>query len=185
MTTHPQIARVGKRDAAPAGGPRPQAPSPSTGAAPIPAAPGGGSEALPGRSPLGDKPQLAGRVAVCPADFSGDALRYDEGKLRYDLVPEDALAEYVRVLTFGASKYAPRNWELGMDWCKCYAAMRRHQVAWMSGENIDPESGIDHMAHVAWNALALVAYRLRNKGTDDRPVLNNAQQKDAGQHEPV
>ena len=91
MTNHPEIARVRKRDAAPAGGPSsPLAPSsPSTGAAPIPAAAARGSVAgngvvLPGI----DHPQLAGRVAVCPADFSEiDGEDYDgrlDGARSYD-----------------------------------------------------------------------------------------------------
>ncbi len=78
MTPHSPIARVGMRDAAPAGGrSAPQAPGPSTGAAPIPTAPGGESEALGvGIPPL----KLAERVSVCPADFSEiDGEDYDAG----------------------------------------------------------------------------------------------------------
>lgn len=75
MTTHPELAQAPLRDAAPAGGPRPQAPCPSTGAAPIPAAPGGESEAHAGVSLPG---KLAGRVPYSPADFSEiDGEDYD------------------------------------------------------------------------------------------------------------
>lgn len=102
------------------------------------------------------------------------ALRYDTNKLRYDLIPQDALAEYVKVLTLGAAKYADRNWEKGMSWSRCFASLQRHSAAWMQGEDCDPELGTDHMAHVAWNALALVAYRLRQIGKDDRPNSDNA-----------
>jgi len=96
-------------------------------------------------------------------------LRYNAGKARYDLVPPDALEELVKVYTMGAEKYAPRNWELGLSWSACFASLMRHAWAWMRGEDRDAESGQLHMAHVAWNALTLVAFALRGDGTDDRP----------------
>ena len=100
-------------------------------------------------------------------------LRYNEGKLRYDLLPADALEELVKVYTKGAAKYAPRNWEKGMDWSKCFASLLRHAFSWAKGEDLDPETGCAHMAHVAWNALALVAYAKRSKGLDDRKLVEN------------
>lgn len=98
-------------------------------------------------------------------------LRYNAGKLRYDLLPPDAIAELARVYTRGAVKYAPRNWEKGMAWSTCYASLHRHAAAWASGEDFDEETKCHHMAHVAWNALALVAYAARDVGTDDRAAV--------------
>lgn len=99
------------------------------------------------------------------------ALRYDADKPRYDLVPADSYAELVAVYSMGAKKYAPRNWEKGMSWSRCFASIMRHAWAFWRGEEIDPESGLHHMAHVAWNALALVSYSKRKVGTDDRPKM--------------
>jgi hypothetical protein len=45
----------------------------------------------------------------------------------------------------------------------------RHLSAWWQGEDKDPETGMSHMLHAAWNALTLVAYELRGIGEDDRP----------------
>lgn len=108
-----------------------------------------------------------------------EGLRYDSGKPRYDLIPPDALAEYVRVMTIGAEKYAPRNWELGMKWSRCVGSMLRHAFAWLGGETNDPETRCHHLAHVAWNALALVAYSKRRIGENNLPFverdLNNSQ----------
>ena len=42
-------------------------------------------------------------------------MKYDSGKPRYDLLPPELLEEAAKVLTFGAQKYEPRNWEAGMD----------------------------------------------------------------------
>lgn len=96
------------------------------------------------------------------------ALRYNAEKAPVHLIPTDALMELVKVYREGAKKYAPRNWERGMDWSKCFDSLMRHSFAWLSGENLDAETECLHMAHAAWNALALVAYHLRDIGTDDR-----------------
>lgn len=96
----------------------------------------------------------------------------DSGKLRFDLVPPDALAELVRVYTVGAAKYAPRNWEQGISFGRVFAALMRHAWAWWRGEENDPEDGISHMAHAAWNCMTLLAFSLRRKDQfDDRPDL--------------
>jgi hypothetical protein len=98
------------------------------------------------------------------------ALRYDVGKERFDLVPADSLFALVDVYTKGAAKYADRNWEKGMSWSRCFGSLMRHAWKFWRGETNDPETGCHHMAHVAWNALALVSYDLRKVGTDDRPI---------------
>ncbi|HEV8492477.1 MAG TPA: dATP/dGTP diphosphohydrolase domain-containing protein [Candidatus Angelobacter sp.] len=99
----------------------------------------------------------------------GQGLRYNDGKPRFDLLPPEALKALAEHYGKGAEKYAARNWERGMDWCKCFASLERHAWAWMGGEDIDPENGSHHMIAVAWNAIALFTYAMRNIGTDDRP----------------
>lgn len=77
-----------------------------------------------------------------------DGRKFDGDKLRYDLIPPLAQEEMVKVLTFGAQKYAPDNWQLVPDSKRRYfAAMERHVWAWKKGEQVDPESGIHHLAH--------------------------------------
>lgn len=102
---------------------------------------------------------------------ANDALRFDDGKLRFDLLPPDALTELVKVYTRGSVKYEPRNWERGMNYQRCFASLARHAVLWQMGQDTDEETGCNHMAHVAWNALALVTYQIRGVGVDDRPEL--------------
>ena len=111
---------------------------------------------------------LCQAVKAIPAE---GALRYNSGKPRYDLLPPDALNELAEVFTKGAEKYAPRNWEKGMDWGKCFASLLRHAFKWAKGEDRDEETGCLHMAHVAWNALVLCSYAMRKVGTDDRSKL--------------
>lgn len=99
------------------------------------------------------------------------ALRYDEGKPRYDLLPADGLEALVEVYTKGAIKYAPRNWEKGMSWSRCFGSLMRHSWKFWRGEIIDQETGCHHMAMAAWNCIALFVYDKRQIGTDDRPII--------------
>jgi len=99
-----------------------------------------------------------------------EGRKNDQNKNRVDLLPYDALDEVAKVYTFGASKYAERNWEAGMKWSRLFAACMRHTWAWFRGEDKDPESGLSHLVHAAFCILCLIAYELRHAGTDDRPI---------------
>jgi hypothetical protein len=75
--------------------------------------------------------------------------KYDNGKMRWDLLPIKEVEQGVEVLTFGANKYTDNGW---MDAIRekpdrYYAALLRHLVAWRKGEKTDPESGKPHLAH--------------------------------------
>lgn len=97
-----------------------------------------------------------------------EGLRFNQGKLRYDLFEPFAMQELARVFTKGAEKYAEHNWLHGMDWSKCEASLMRHIYAWKAGEDRDKETQCFHMAHAAWNALALVSYMKYAPGKDNR-----------------
>lgn len=95
-------------------------------------------------------------------------LRYNQNKLRYDLFEPHAMKELAKVFTKGAEKYLPRNWEKGMSWQSVLASLERHKEAFKQGEDVDPETGCLHAAHIAWNALALVSYYSLYPQGDDR-----------------
>jgi hypothetical protein len=81
-----------------------------------------------------------------------------------------ALLEVAKVAGFGADKYERYNFLRGYNWSLSFDAMQRHALAYWSGEDTDPESGVSHMAHVAWHALAMIAFAQRQVGTEaDRP----------------
>lgn len=98
-----------------------------------------------------------------------EGLRYNTGKVRYDLVPAFAQEQYAKVLTVGAEKYADRNWELGMKWSKVVASLERHLQAIKRGEDYDAETGLLHSAHVMCNAAFLTEYYKIYPQGDDRP----------------
>jgi len=74
--------------------------------------------------------------------------KFDGGKLQYGLLPPLALKATVEILTFGAEKYEPDNWKQVPDSKRRYFdAMQRHLWAWKEGEQNDPETGKNHLAH--------------------------------------
>lgn len=82
-------------------------------------------------------------------------LKFDDDKLRYDLILpewETALAE---VLTHGAKKYKPNNWQQG-EIDRYVAATMRHWNAYRRGESKDPDSGFPHLWHVFTNIAFLI-----------------------------
>ena len=98
-----------------------------------------------------------------------EGKKLDDGKLPWHLLPGDAVEEIVGILDFGAKKYAPRNWEKGMSWSRCFSALMRHMWAWWGGESVDKETGKSHLAHAGCCILFLIAYEKRKTGLDDRP----------------
>lgn len=101
-----------------------------------------------------------------------EGKKYDEGKPRMDLIPPELLTEVAKILTFGANKYADRNWEKGMDWGRVYGALQRHLWSWWSGDSKDAETNESHLAHAACCIAFLIAYEQRCVGKDTRMVVN-------------
>ena len=97
------------------------------------------------------------------------AWKQDAGKPRIDLVPHELVQGAADVLTFGAGKYGPRNWERGMDWGRVFGALQRHLWAFWAGEDRDQETGLPHTHHAACCIAFLMAYEARQVGNDDRP----------------
>jgi hypothetical protein len=79
-----------------------------------------------------------------------------------------ALMEVAKVAGFGEQKYSRLNYLKGYDWSLSYDACQRHLHAHWSGEELDPESGLPHLAHAAWHCLAQLAFLIHGLGTDDR-----------------
>ena len=83
-------------------------------------------------------------------------LKKDAGKLRYDLIPPEALTALAEIYTFGLSKgYGEESWrEVSIK--RYIGAFLRHWVAYlMNHKGKDQESGHCHIKHVLWNAVTL------------------------------
>jgi hypothetical protein len=93
-------------------------------------------------------------------------------------VDPNALMELARVAGVGHDEYGQYNYLKGFPFSWSYNAMQRHVNAYWAGEDIDPKSGLHHLAHAAWHCLALTAYYQRGVGTDDRPPRGKAEEKE-------
>ena len=85
------------------------------------------------------------------------------------LIPPHAMEQTAWVHKLGADKYGPWNWrETGVCASTYVNAILRHLNAWRDGEDLDPESGISHLAHVACSANILMDAGYCGKLQDDR-----------------
>lgn len=83
-------------------------------------------------------------------------IKFDDKKPMFDLIDPYFAEDLARVLTFGAAKYKPNNWQKVKNAKTRYiAALERHINAYKKGEVIDPESGLPHTAHIACNSMFL------------------------------
>lgn len=105
-------------------------------------------------------------------------MRFNTNKTRFDLIPASWPRVLAQILTKGAVKYAPRNWEKGLSWSETLGSLHRHLDKWVSGETHDEETKCHHMGHVAWNALALMTMQLRGIGKDDIPESEDGTMKE-------
>jgi hypothetical protein len=109
-------------------------------------------------------------MSTAPKPDSTVGKRFDEGKLRVDLVPTQGYKGVAKVFGFGSGKYGDRNWEKCMNWSRMIGSMKRHMLAFEEGEDFDPESGLLHVDHITANAMMLSTYHVICTGKwDDRP----------------
>lgn len=79
--------------------------------------------------------------------------RFNQGKLQWHLVDFRALEPMVKVLMYGANKYAPDQWKNGLSLKDTLDSLHRHTFALQHGETVDPESGEPHIGHALCNLL--------------------------------
>lgn len=98
-----------------------------------------------------------------PSQFTA-GQKDDKEKNRLDLIEPEFIEGVGKVLTFGANKYEPNNWQKVEDAeDRYYAATLRHLIAWRKGEKTDPESGLSHLDHVACNIMFLQHFEREEK----------------------
>lgn len=105
----------------------------------------------------------------------------DQGKTMYQLVPAYAHEQIARVFTYGYNKYngeevdlRNNNWTKGIKWSKLMGALERHYQSFKVGIDVDPESGLWHLAHAGANIMMLLDFIRSHPELDDRvkPYMN-------------
>ena len=94
--------------------------------------------------------------------------KYDEGKAPLTMIPREALEQTASVLAFGAKKYGRDNYKAGLEYTRLADAVMRHLVAWVNGEDIDPESNYSHLAHALAGLSMLIWMENNREDCDDR-----------------
>jgi hypothetical protein len=101
----------------------------------------------------------------------GKGTKFDEGKLRYGLLPSLALREVAAILTLGAETYGPDNWrELDNLQSRFIDAAMRHIEEYRRGLVIDPASGMHHLAHAVCSLMFVVEHELRDDASEDEKL---------------
>jgi hypothetical protein len=98
------------------------------------------------------------------------AQRYNEGKLKWHNFPMFLIRPLIQVAHYGAGKYATHNFMKGAPISQYLDSLKRHLDSFedFKQSDNDTESNINHLAHIAWNALVAI-YMLENRPElDDR-----------------
>jgi hypothetical protein len=97
------------------------------------------------------------------------ALRYNSGKLKWHNFPMFLFRPVAKVGHFGADKYETYNFLKGAPITQYLDCMKRHLDAFEDTEQSDiDESGENHLAHVAWNAMVAIWVLNHMPELDDR-----------------
>lgn len=91
-------------------------------------------------------------------------------RLDLSLFPATARAYGALAMVEGDQKYGGYNYrEIGVSASIYYAAAARHLDKWYNGEDVDPKTGVPHLAS-ALASIAVIIDGIENKNwTDDRP----------------
>lgn len=125
-------------------------------------------------TPETNKCAMAGDVAItiessqAEKEASPVGLRFNEGKVRWDLIDPTAVEGVAAVLAFGCKKYTAENWRKGLSWKSTLRSLESHLQALKRGEDIDPESGLPHIDHLGCNWMFFSNYQKTGIGEDDR-----------------
>ena len=96
-------------------------------------------------------------------------------KVDLSLNPPSAIIYMALGFVDGGKKYGPFNWRNDKVAASVYiAALKRHLLAWIDGEDNDPKSGKPHLAHMLANIAILVDAVETGNLIDNRPPMGNA-----------
>ena len=93
---------------------------------------------------------------TCETIIVEQGLKFDDAKTDFTMVPRLFLQAIAAVYNFGAKTYKRDNWRK-VDPQRYVAAIERHWDAYMSGEILDKDSKLPHLAHLATNISFLMA----------------------------
>lgn len=91
-------------------------------------------------------------------------------KLPLHLVPASGIALAALAFLEGALKYGKYNWRVAGVRNSVYLdAMMRHLHKYQNGQDVDPHTGVSHLASVIACAMIIIDAQICGKLNDDRP----------------
>jgi hypothetical protein len=96
--------------------------------------------------------------------------RYNDEKLKWHHFPLYLIEPLVKVAQFGGDKYETYDYLKGGNQTQYLDCIKRHLCSYDSPyeDDLDPESRVNHLAHVAWNALVAIEMLDKFPHLDDR-----------------
>lgn len=114
------------------------------------------------------------KYSVEEYNIEGVGIKYDDKKPKMHLLPPKAITEVSKVLTFGADKYDEENWrKLDNLQARYSSSALRHIFAHLDGEQLDPESGVSHLAHAICCLMFKLEVELETKEEKTRKLIRN------------
>lgn len=105
-----------------------------------------------------------------------ETLKFDKGKVEFSDVPQMTLKSVAQVFNYGAKKYAKFNYSGGTDYLRYYDATMRHMHSWVTYDDIDSESHLNHLDHAICSLMMLRENIHMGRGTDNRNKLYKKQE---------
>lgn len=98
------------------------------------------------------------------------ADRLNQDKLRWRNFPMFMMRPLAQVAQYGEGKYSMYNFLKGGSQNQYLDCIKRHLDAYEdpTQDDLDPESRVSHLAHVAWNALVAIYMLEIHPELDDR-----------------
>lgn len=100
--------------------------------------------------------------------MSSKGTKHDTGKAPLHMIPEEAIIGMAEAFAYGAEKYERFNYKKGLEFTRLTDSLRRHTLAFLMGEDVDPESGIPHTKLMLANTAMLEYMRINRPEMDDR-----------------
>lgn len=91
-----------------------------------------------------------------------------------------ALTAIGMCIQFGTKKYPdPNNWKKNQNALVRYNdSLVRHLTKYFAGHPLDEETKLPHLAHVAWNALAILELYLMEHPTEASQIMFPIEKRD-------
>lgn len=99
-----------------------------------------------------------------------ESVKHDQDKYDPTMLTPEMVEAVSRVRMYGAKKYGRNNFKTtGFKYTRSIAAVLRHVFSILSGEWLDPESGLPHAAHAIAGLEHLIYDSVHHPENNDLP----------------